>query len=143
MATNRTQPTAADPHARIAALADPARRADCAVLMEMMERITAAPARMWGPSIVGFGTYHYTYESGREGDFMQAGFAARKRELVVYLIGTFAEQAELLTRLGKHRMGKSCLYIKRLADVDHDVLEELITRSVAAVRRTHPSDPAG
>ena len=138
MAENKTKPTDINPRDYVAAIDNPAARADSEILLEMMARITGESAKMWGPSIVGFGSYHYKYESGREGDFFVAGFASRKSGLVVYLLGQFSEQTKLLEKLGKHKMGKSCLYIKRLANIDMDVLEDLITKSVAAIRATYP-----
>ena len=89
---------------------------------------------MWGPSIVGFGSYHYRYASGREGDFMETGFAARKRAITLYIMAGFSEYGDLLAKLGKHDTGKSCLYVKRLADVDQAVLREMVERSVAWIR---------
>lgn len=131
--TPKTVATAVDVAAFIAGVEHPERRADAQVLVELMTRLTGAPATMWGPSIIGFGKYHYRYDSGHEGDMCVAGFSPRKTELVVYLIPGFAEQAEQLARLGKCRTGKSCLYIKRLADVDMAVLEQMITQSLLAI----------
>ena len=103
-----------------------------------MRRITGWDARMWGPSIVGFGQYHYTYESGREGDFMRTGFSARKANLVVYILPGYTDFSEILTRLGKHKLGKSCLYINKLTDVDLAVLEELIRAGLADMAEKYP-----
>jgi Domain of unknown function (DU1801) len=116
----------------------PVRRADAQVLVELMARVSGAPATLWGSSIIGFGSYHYRYDSGREGDMCVVGFSPRKAETVVYIVAGFAEYQELLARLGKHRTGQSCLYIKRLAEIDMTVLEEIVTRGVAAMapRRT-------
>lgn len=94
---------------------------------------------MWGPTMIGFGSYHYIYESGREGDMFLAGFAPRKTELVIYLVGKIQDQAELLDKLGKHKMGKACLYVKRLEQIDMDVLEELIVKSIAAIKAQYPA----
>jgi len=112
------------------------RRADCERLIELMSRITGQPPVMWGPSIVGFGRYHYKYDSGHEGDMCVVGFASRKAELVVYLMAGYDEPdtKALLARLGKVRTGKSCLYIKRLAGADMDALETLIRNSVEFIR---------
>ena len=99
----------------------------------MMRRITGEEPRLWGPSIIGFGEYHYKYESGREGDFMRVGFSPRKANLVLYIMPGFARHDALLDRLGKHKTGKSCLYINKLDDVDRDVLETLIAESWAAM----------
>ena len=138
MSGNKTQPTSASVDAFIDAVADPQMRADCRAVAALMAEITGAEARMWGDSIVGFGSYHYRYASGREGDFMETGFAPRRRALTLYVVAGFADCAELLGRLGKHATGKSCLYVRRLADIDQEVLRELVARSVARVRRRHP-----
>jgi hypothetical protein len=111
--------------------------------MAMCKRVTKQQPTMWGPSIVGYGSYTYRYESGHSGDACLTGFAVRGKELVVYLIAEKAEQVDLLTKLGKHRMGKSCLYFKRLADLDVKVLEALIAGSVAEVRRRYPNTGDG
>lgn len=137
-APNKTQPTAVSAADYVAAIEHPVRRADAAVLLDMMSRITGWEARMWGPSIVGFGTYHYTYESGREGDFMRTGFSARKANLVVYIMPGYTDFSAILARLGKHKLGKSCLYINKLADVDQDVLEELIRAGLADMAEKYP-----
>src|SRR5206468_12467043 len=109
-------------------VADPARRADAKRLRTLMERVSGEPAAMWGPSIVGFGAYHYKYESGREGDMCRIGFSPRAGEFALY--GGFLRSPELLARLGRHKTGKGCLYLKRLADIDLGVLEEM---AVAAI----------
>ena len=137
-APNKTQPTAVSAADYVAAIEHPVRRADAAVLLDMMSRITGWEARMWGPSIVGFGTYHYTYESGREGDFMRTGFSARKANLVVYIMPGYTDFSAILARLGKHKLGKSCLYINKLADVDLVVLEELIRAGLADMAEKYP-----
>ena len=138
MAKMKTTPTQASVDAYIDAVADAQKRADCRAVAAMMAEVTGAPARMWGPSIVGFGTYHYRYASGREGDFMETGFAARKRAITLYIMAGFSEYGDLLAKLGKHDTGKSCLYVKRLADVDLAVLREMVERSVAWIRARHP-----
>ena len=138
MAKMKTTPTQASVDAYIDAVADEQKRADCRAVAAMMAEVTGAPARMWGPSIVGFGSYHYRYESGREGDFMETGFAARKRAITLYIMAGFSEYGDLLAKLGKHDTGKSCLYLKRLADVDQAVLREMVERSVAWIRARHP-----
>ncbi len=137
MAENKTRQTAASVRKYIAAIDDETRRSDCERLIEMMSRATRQPPKMWGSSIVGFGSYHYRYESGREGDMMITGFSSRKGPLSVYLVASGADQDELLGRLGKHKMGKSCLTIRRLSDVDIGVLRKLVLGSVAEVRRRH------
>lgn len=116
---------------------DAARRDDCKAIDALFQRVTGEAGRMWGSSIVGYGTYTYKYPSGRVGDWMVAGFSPRKQNLTLYLMDGFAGRDGLLKRLGPVSTGKSCLYIKRLADVDQAVLEELVTKSVAAVRARH------
>ena len=101
-----------------------------------MSEITGEPAEMWGGSIIGFGSYHYVYESGREGDWFLTGFAPRKQSLTLYIMPGFEHYDDLLARLGKHKIGRSCLYINKLADVDMDVLRELVAESVSHMRRT-------
>jgi len=137
MAENKTRPTEASVEDYIAAIDDETRRSDCEVLIKLMSGITKQPPRMWGSSIVGFGSYHYRYESGREGDMCQTGFSSRKGDISVYLVASGANQDELLAKLGKHRMGKSCLYIKRLDLVDAGVLRQLVADSVAEVKRRY------
>lgn len=138
MADAKTQPSAASVDAYLAARASEAQLADCRALVAMMGRITHAPPTMWGPSIVGFGSYRYRYESGRTGEACLTGFAVRGKDLVVYLMAEDAEQQARLSRLGKHKMGKACLYFKQLADLDATVLESLLVASVAETLRRHP-----
>lgn len=137
MTGNKTKPTASSVSAFLDSVEGDERRKDCRTLVEMIGRITGNPAVMWGPGIVGFDTYHYKYESGREGDWLVAGFSPRKGDISVYLTASPADQPQLLARLGRHKMGKSCLYIRRLADVDAKVLEQLIAGSVAEVKRLY------
>ena len=111
-----------------------ATRDDCFEILKIMKRATKAEPKMWGTAIVGFGTYHYKYASGREADWMQIGFSPRKQNLTLYLMGGLERQASLLKKLGKFTTGKGCLYIKRLSDVDKKVLKELITESVKALK---------
>jgi hypothetical protein len=118
-------------------VADEEKRRDCRDLAAMLSEITGSEAKMWGSSIVGFGQYHYTYASGREGDWMLIGFSPRARNISLYIMSGFREYDALLQRLGKHKTGKSCLYINRLAEVDRDVLRELASRSVAWMRNKH------
>ena len=139
MAETKTKPTGASVDAYLAARASPEQLADCKALMAMCKRVTKQQPKMWGPSIVGYGSYTYRYESGRSGEACLAGFAVRDKELVVYVLAESPEQAERLAKLGKHRMGKVCLYFKRLADLDAKVLEAIIAGSVAEVRRRYPS----
>ena len=140
MSDMKTKPTEASVDAFIDAIDDERKRDDARAVAAMMADITGAPAKMWGSSIVGFGTYHYRYASGREGDFMEVGFAPRKRALTLYIMAGFSAYEELLAKLGKHTTGKSCLYVKRLADVDLAVLRELIERSVSYIRGKYASD---
>ena len=137
MTANKTRPTDATVEAYLDARATPAQRDDSQALMAMFTGITGEPPTMWGPSIVGHGRYCYTYDSGRSGEAPLAGFAIRGRDLVVYLDCEEEAQQTLLARLGKHRMGKSCLYFRQLADLDRGVLEQLVRNSIAAVRRRY------
>lgn len=138
MAENKTKPTDASIEDYIASRANEQQRADCQALIALLTKVTGEPPKMWGPSIVGFGTYRYTYDSGRTGEAPVAGFAIRGRELVLYVSVEGEEQEALLARVGKHKMGKVCLYFKRLADLDADILEKLVTNSVAEVKRRYP-----
>jgi hypothetical protein len=138
MAQTKTQPTAASVDAYLASRASSEQQQDCSALMAMCERVTQQQPRMWGPSIVGYGSYTYRYDSGHSGEACLTGFAVRGKELVVYLVADTPEQAALLARVGRHRRGKVCLYFKRLAELDVEVLEALIAGSVAEVRRRHP-----
>lgn len=139
MTETKTKPTGASVEAYLASRASPEQLTDCKALMAMCRRVTKQQPRMWGPSIVGYGSYTYIYESGHSGDACLVGFAVRGRELVVYISAETPEQVELPGTLGKHKMGKSCLYFKRLADLDVTVLEALIAGSVTDVRRRYPS----
>jgi hypothetical protein len=135
MAENKTKPSDASVEDYIASRANERQRADCHELMALLEKITRKPPRMWGPSIVGYGVYRYTYKSGRTGEMPLAAFAIRGRELVLYLSAQGNRQKALLSRLGKHRMGKWCLYFKQLADLDTSRLERLVVGSIAEVGR--------
>ena len=137
MSTNKTTTTNVDPAAFIAAIDHPVRRADAQSLMKMLRRVTGCTPKMWGPSIVGFGRYHYAYDSGREGDAPYAGFSPRKANLVIYVVPGFEGTEDQLAALGKHKVGRSCLYINKLADVDLDVLERIIADGVARMRRNY------
>ena len=137
MAENKTKPTDASVADYIASRANAQQRTDCRQLMALLKKVTRHSPRMWGPSIVGYGSYRYTYESGRTGEAPLAGFAVRGRELVIYLAAEGEEQRALLSRLGRHRMGKVCLYFKRLADLDRSTLEKLLVGSVAEMRRRY------
>jgi hypothetical protein len=139
MPENKTRATNASIDAYLASRASAGQVADCKIIMAMCKRVTKQPPKMWGPSIVGYGSYTYTYESGRSGDACLVGFAVRGKDLVVYLLADGPAQAKLLAKLGKYKMGKACLYFKRLADLDVDVLETLIAGSVAEIRRRYPA----
>ncbi|MGO8935127.1 MAG: DUF1801 domain-containing protein [Terracidiphilus sp.] len=137
MAENKTKPTTISVPAFLDACADEVRRADAKALAKLMQKVTGNKPSMWGPSIVGFGSHHYIYESGREGDMLIVGFSPRKAANVLYGTIGFAGADALLAKLGKCTTGKGCLYIKKLADVDVKVLETLIKKAVAATRARH------
>ena len=139
MATLKTQPHDGDVEAFLATIADDEQRQDVQALRQIMAEVTGDDGSMWGDAIVGFGSYHYRYDSGREGDWFEVGFSPRKRNLSVYIMAGFDGHGRLLERLGKHSTGKSCLYINRLADVDVDILRELVGASVEHIRRVYPS----
>ena len=128
MAETKTKPTQVSVDAFIESVDHPVRRADAKVAREMMERVSGYPAVMWGPSIIGFGSYHYKYDSGHEGDMCRIGFSPRSANLVFY-VGGFDEYDALLEKLGKHKRSKACLYVTKLADVDMGILEEIVRRS--------------
>jgi hypothetical protein len=130
MAKLKTHRTNASVSAFLKGVADESRRKDCQTLVRIMKHAVGAEPKMWGPSIVGFGHYHYKYASGRENDWFLVGFSPRKQDLTVYIMTGFDRHDAILSRLGKYKTSKSCLYIKRLADVDVAVLQELITASV-------------
>jgi hypothetical protein len=134
MTDSKTTPTKMSVTAYLNALTDETKRADAKALVRLMQSATGEKPKMWGPSIVGFGSHHYTYESGREGDIPLAGFAPRKAATVLYGLTGSREAQALLAKLGKHTTGKGCLYIKKLAEVDRKVLEALVVKSVAARR---------
>lgn len=134
MPENKTKPTVVEPHAFVASIEHDTRRTDGLTLLTMMSEETGEDPVMWGPSIVGFGSYHYVYESGREGDAPRVGFSPRKASLSLYGLTSAPESAALLDRLGKHKVGKSCLYVNKLADVDEDVLRELVRAGYAHSR---------
>ena len=137
MAENKTKPTGESVQDYLAARGSEQQRADCQELMAVLERVTQQSPKMWGPSIVGYGSYRYTYESGRTGEAPLAGFAIRGRELVVYLMTEGSQQKALLSKLGKHRVGKSCLYFRQLSDLDKAVLEQVVAGSVADMKRRY------
>jgi hypothetical protein len=134
MADNKTKPTEVSVAAFIDAITDPVKRADSKALVKLMQNATGEKPKMWGASIIGFGSYHYRYESGREGDVPLIGFSPRKTATVLYsVIGSSGSKA-LLAKLGKHTTGKGCLYIKKLADVDQQVLQAMVVKSLTASR---------
>ena len=139
MAENKTKATKLSVTAFIDALTDPTRRADARALVNLMETAAGEKPKMWGPSIIGFGSSHYTYDSGREGDMPLIAFSPRKAATVLYNMIGFSDSAALLAKLGKHSTGKGCLYIKKLADVDQQVLKSLIRKALAASRTRHAS----
>ena len=138
MSEPKTKPTKVSAASHIAAIANEEQRKDARTLVALMRRVTKQTPKMWGPSIVGFGSYHYKYASGHEGDSALAGFAVRGRELVVYIAAGFKGRDVLLAKLGKHKTGNVCLYIRRLANVNLKVLETLVVRSVADMKRRYP-----
>jgi hypothetical protein len=137
MAENKTKATDASVESYLSAIVDEARRKDCEALARLMTRATKEKPKMWGTSIVGFGSYHYKYESGREGDSCLTGFSSRKGDITLYLVASFPGQEGLLAKLGKHQTGKGCLYVRKLSDVDLKVLEQLIIGAVAERKRHH------
>jgi len=137
MAENKTKVTEVSVESYLAAIPDEARRKDCEALAKLMTKATKQKPKMWGTSIVGFGSYHYRYESGREGDSCVTGFSSRKGDISLYLVADFPGREELLAKLGKHKTGGGCLYIRTLGDVDLKVLEQVIARSAAQRLRHH------
>jgi hypothetical protein len=141
-AENKTKATEVSADAFIDAIADPQRRADARAVRALMERLSGQPATMWGPSIVGFGVYHYHYESGREGTMARISFSPRAKELALYGLGVL-RHPEIVARLGKHKTGKGCLYIQKFAEVDEAVLAELIATAWADLKVLHPDGAGG
>jgi hypothetical protein len=139
MAETKTKPTDVNVDDYIAAIENEVRRKDCQALAKLITKATKLKPKMWGPSIVGYGSYHYKYDSGHEGDSCVAGFASRKPDITVYLATDFPGMSELLAKLGKHKHTKACLYIRKLADIDLKVLEQLIVGSVAEIRSKYGS----
>lgn len=137
MAELKTKKTTASVTAFLNAIDDPERRRDCKAVAKMMREVTGDKPAMWGPAIVGFGSYDYKYESGREGRWFLCGFSPRKQALTLYIMPGFSRYDALMKRLGKHTTGKSCLYIKRLADIDTDVLRQLIEQSVRQMKKIY------
>ena len=137
MAEPKTKKNDASVENFLNSVANQTRREDSLALLGLMRDVTGEEAKMWGSSIVGFGSYHYVYQSGREGDWMLTGFSPRKQNLAIYIMAGFSDYGPLLEKLGKHRTGKSCLYVNKLADVDINVLHELVRRGVRSMRKKY------
>ena len=135
MAELKTKQTDASVHAYLNAIEDPQRRDDCIAIAAIMRRVTGHEPKMWGSRIVGFGSYHYKYASGREGDSCLVGFSSRKSEVSLYLMLGMKDRSKLLGQLGKHKAGKGCVYIKHLSDINVPVLERLIAACIADIQR--------
>lgn len=141
MAENKTKVTDISPADFIDALDHPTRKADAQTLLDLYKRITGYEPKMWGPTIIGFGRYSYTYDSGHSGSSLASGFSPRKASLSIYIMPGYAEYGDILDRLGKHKIGKACLYINKLADVDMAVLEELIRAGLSDLDKIWPVHP--
>lgn len=137
MAANKTRPTKVRVSDFLNAVEDPQRQSDAKKVAAMMRRVTGKQGTMWGPAIVGYGEYHYRYDSGREGDFMMVGFSPRKQNLALYIMPGFEAFPELMKNLGKYKTGKSCLYINKLDDVDEKVLEKLVSESFKLMKKKY------
>ena len=138
MAENKTQPTSLDPNAVMAEIADGNRRRDVEALDALIRRLSGSLPVMWGPAMFGYGKYHYSYASGRQGEFFRCGFASRSRDLVVYVMSGFDGLAQELDQLGPHKTGKSCLYLKKLDAIDMAVLERILAHSLAVMAERYP-----
>ncbi len=136
-ADNKTKSTAASVEAFLNSIEHDTRRADGFALLELFNRITGLKPKMWGPSIIGYGRYHYKYDTGREGDFLITGFSPRKSALSIYIMPGYRDMSEKLARLGKHKTGKSCLYINKLADIDLSVLEEIVLDGIGYMKANY------
>jgi len=141
-ADNKTKATEVDVQSFLEGVEHPVRRADALVLDAMFRRITGWAPKMWGPTIVGYGSYHYTYDSGREGDMCATGFSPRKANLSLYIMPGYQDFGDLLSRLGKHKTGAACLYINKLADIDLDVLEQIVRAGLAELDARWPVKPS-
>lgn len=135
MAELKTKPNNASVEKLLASIKDEGRQKDCRTIVRLMRKATKAEPKMWGKSIVGFGSYHYVYASGREGDWMMLGFSPRKRDLTLYILPGLAPFVPQLKKLGPHKTGGSCLYLKRLEDVDLKVLESVLAQAAAALKK--------
>lgn len=142
MAQNKTQPTTVDVDAFLSAVEPERRREDGQALNTLFKRVTGWAPVMWGPSMIGYGSYHYRYDSGREGESLATGFSPRKSNLSIYIMPGYADYSAILDRLGRHKTGKSCLYVNRLSDVDLDVLAELIQAGLDDLGRKWPVRPS-
>ncbi|MEN0652859.1 MULTISPECIES: DUF1801 domain-containing protein [Hyphobacterium] len=142
MAENKTQATRQSAEDFIATVEPEKRRAEAQILLALFRKVTGWEPVMWGPSIIGFGEYHYMYDSGREGDFMATGFSPRKARLSIYILPGYQDYSEILSRLGKHSTGKSCLYVNKLEDIDLGVLAELIAAGVRDLSKIYPVKPS-
>jgi hypothetical protein len=139
MAEQKMKPNDQSVTAFLDKLSDETRRAECYAVLGMMKRVTRTEPKLWGSGLVGFGSYHYKYESGHEGDCFVTGFASRKTALTLYLTAGVDRYPKLLAKLGKHKAGKGCLYIKKLDDINLAVLEDLVSKSVEWTKATYPS----
>ncbi len=139
MAKNKTAETAESVIDFINAVADETKRKDAFELIEIMQNATGFKPKMWGPSIIGFGSYHYKYDSGHEGDAPLLGFSPRKDAISLYLSSSFENKEELLSKFGKHKAGKGCIYVKKLSDINIDVLNQMISLSVSYLQNLYPS----
>lgn len=135
---NKTKATDVDPKDFIATVEHEGRRADAETLLDIFSDVTGLKPRMWGPGIIGYGRYHYKYESGREGEFMMTGFSPRKSNLSIYIMPGYSDYSAILDRIGKYKIGKSCLYINKLSDIDLDVLKELIAAGFDEMKTKYP-----
>lgn len=138
MAAIKTKPTEQTVESFLDKTTNEKVRKDCMTIIKLMKKITGERPKMWGPSIIGFGNYHYKYESGHEGDMCITGFSPRKPNITLYVMGDYPEKDELLKKLGKHKASKACLYIKKLEDIDIAVLEKMISKSVEYVKKKYP-----
>ncbi len=138
MADLKTKPTGASVAAFLNAVEDPNRRRDAKSIARLMKAVSGKRPQLWGPSIVGYGAYHYQYASGREGDYFRIGFSPRKQNLTIYLMPGYRDFGPLLKKLGKHKIGKSCLYLRSLEDVRLDVLEKMVQQSWDDMQRRYP-----
>ncbi|WP_394176580.1 DUF1801 domain-containing protein [Thalassotalea litorea] len=138
MNDNKIQPTPLNPDTLIAAIEHPIKRQDSEQLLQLFEQITKQKPQLWGTSIIGFGQYHYCYDSGREGESLRTGFSPHKQNIAIYIMLGFSHYQTMLAQLGKHKVGKSCLYINKLADINLDILKQLIEKTYADMATKYP-----